>query len=41
MKILIWVWILVMLALAVALGWRDAGILLEWMAGGWAWISAE
>jgi hypothetical protein len=41
MKTLIWIWILVMLAFAAAFGWRDAGSLLECMAGGWAWISAE
>jgi hypothetical protein len=41
MKTLIWVWILVTLALAAAFGWRDAGTLLDCMAGGWAWISAD
>jgi len=41
MKTLIWIWIVVMLALAAAFGWSDAGTLLEWTIGGWAWISAD
>jgi hypothetical protein len=41
MKWLIWVWIYLTLTLATALGWSDAATLLDYLAGGWAWISLE
>lgn len=37
----IWIWIYLTLAIAAALGWRDAGTLLDYLAGGWTWASPE
>jgi hypothetical protein len=41
MKLLIWIWIYLTLAVATALGWHDAGTLLDYLAGGWSWALPE